>query len=131
MNNPAINTPPLHVIHASECQRLFAEGLSKKQIAKHVGISDKTVLFSLASDERKAEILERSRNKKKTRAAYYGKPHNPPPKHKVKRTISQPVPKEVFDAAILAFAKHEISREQMMFRITPQHKWRGKSWEEM
>lgn len=131
MNNPAINHPPLYILHASECQRLHAEGMTKQQIAKHIGISDKTVRFSLASDEEKAAILSRkTRHAKRKRPAYYGKPHNPPARPIVKRAPSQVISHEVKSAALLAFARFEISREQLMFRITPQDKWRGKSWEE-
>lgn len=131
MNNPAINHPPLYILHHSECQRLHAEGMIKQQIAKHIGISDKTVRFSLASDEEKVGILaRRQRHVKKNRPTYYGKPHNPPARPIVKRAPSQIISPEVKTAAVIAFAKYEITREQLMFRITPQDKWRGKSWEE-
>lgn len=130
MNNPAINHPPLYILHAPECQRLHAEGMTKQQIAKHIGISDKTVRFSLASDEEKKAILFRKTRHVKKRPVYYGKPHNPPARPIVKRVPSQVISPEVKNTALLAFAKHEITREQLMFRITPQDKWRGKSWEE-
>jgi predicted transcriptional regulator len=120
---------PLYLIHTPECRRLYAEGVSKTDIARRLGISHNTVAYALTDDAGRAKIIAR---KKISKVPSLGWVHSIDPVPREPRKISSsPISKEVFNAAILAFAKHEISREQMMFRITPQDKWRGKSWEEM
>lgn len=122
-----ITSPPLRVALAPECKRLRAEGMTKAGIAKRLGVSEHTVRLALASSEEKAEIQA----KKEAKTGYNGVWHNPPAKPiPVKRAPSQVISKEVKDAAILAFARFEITRDQLMFRITPQDKWRGKTWGE-
>jgi hypothetical protein len=121
------NSHLLRVKHAPECQRLRAKGMTKAGIAKLLGISEHTVRLALASNEEEQEIQA----KKKAKTDYYGIWHNPQAKPiPVKRAPSQPISKEVKDAALLAFARFEINRAQLMFLITPQDKWRGKSWGE-
>ena len=116
----------LRVKHAPECQRLRAEGMTKAGIAKRLGISEHTVRLALASNEEGAEIQA----KKKAKTDYYGIWHNPQAKPTLVKRESQAISKEAKDAALLAFAKFEITRAQLMFLITPQDKWRGKSWGE-
>lgn len=65
-----------------------------------------------------------------SKSMWYGAPHNPIAKPRLVRPPPSQVSQEVKNAALLAFARFEITREQLMFRITPQDKWRGKSWGE-
>lgn len=118
---------PLYIIHTPECLRLRDEGLTLTTIAKRLGISHNTVAYALTDAAGRAKIIAR----KKPKDIGLGRIHSiaPPPRVPT-RTPSIPISKEAKAAAILAFSRHEISREQLMFRITPQDKWRGKSWAE-
>ena len=111
-----------------KARQLRADGLPYDDIAGILGLDSSTIRRAISDGVKAAP---RPKGYLRNPKDYYGIPHNPSSKPTVKRIQSQPVPKEIFDAAILAFARQEISREQLMFRITPQDKWRGKSWEEM
>ena len=109
-------TAPTHTeLYGDECRRLKAQGLNPRQIRKRIGISDTSVRYILASAEKRREINFKRRDA------------DPPPKPKPIRPKPQTIAKDAKAAAIMAFAKYEITREELMRRITPRDKWRGVS----
>jgi len=109
-------TAPTHTeLYGDECRRLKAQGLNPREIGKRIGISDTSVRYILASPEKRREINFKRRDA------------DPPPKPKPAKPKPQQIPKDAKAAAIMAFAKFEITREELMRRITPRDKWRGVS----
>jgi len=109
-------TAPTHTeLYGDECRRLKAQGFNPREIGKRIGISDTSVRYILASPEKRREI-----NLKRREA-------DPPPAPRPKPKPPQRIAKEAKDAAIMAFARYEITREELMRRITPRDKWRGVS----
>jgi len=109
-------TSPTHTeLYGDECRRLKAQGLNPRQIGKRIGISDTSVRYILAGSEKRAEINFNRRS---------SDPKPKPPKPKPPQQIA----KDAKDAAIKAFARYEITREELMRRITPRDKWRGVSF---
>lgn len=107
----------LYLTHADECRRLKAEGLLISEISTRLGIGKTTVSMALASPEEQARIRESKNGKKR-------KPQPDKPVVKAKSIKYPPIPKEAKDEAILAFAMHQIDRNEMLRRITPRDKWR-------
>jgi len=108
-------TSPTHTeLYGDECRRLRAQGLNPREIGKRIGISDTSVRYILASPEKRREINFNRRS---------SEPKPKPPKPKPQQQIA----KDAKDAAIMAFARYEITREELMRRITPRDKWRGVS----
>jgi hypothetical protein len=103
-----------------ECRRLRADGRTMRDISIRLGVSEtavRIVLIPGAREQRRAYKQD-----------YYGV--RPLPRAKpqpVPRDIPLKISKEDKDAAIRAFAKQEITREDLMRRITPRDKWRGRS----
>jgi hypothetical protein len=107
-----------------ECRRLRADGLSLSEIGRRLGVSADRVAYVLDENgyrARKTAAVKRHRG-----SWHCGVRHTAPAKAAPvqRETIS----KEDKDAACLAFAKQEITREELMRRITPRDKWRGRSW---
>lgn len=122
-------TRPTHTdLYGDECRRLQAEGFRQFEIAKRVGISGSSVRYILADATLREFILAQKRGGR-AKKDYYGVHHNPlPPVPKsVKPSPSVAITREIKDAACLAFAKGEITRTELMARITPRDKWRGVS----
>ena len=110
-------TAPTHTeLYGDECRRLKAQGLNPREIGKRIGISDTSVRYILASPEKRREI-----NFKRREA------DPQPPPRPAKPKPQQQIAKDAKDAAIKAFARFEITREELMRRITPRDKWRGVS----
>jgi len=108
-------TAPTHTeLYGDECRRLKAQGFNPREIGKRIGISDTSVRYILASPEKRREINFNRRS---------SEPKPKPPKPKPQQQIA----KDAKDAAIMAFARYEITREELMRRITPRDKWRGVS----
>jgi hypothetical protein len=103
-----------------ECRSLRAEGRTMRDIAVRLGVSEtavRIVLIPGAREQRRAYKQD-----------YYGV--RPLPRAKpqpVPRDIPLKISKEDKDAAILAFARGQIDRFELMRRITPRDKWRGRS----
>jgi hypothetical protein len=107
-----------------ECHRLRAEGLSFIKIGMRLGVSADRVAYVLDENgyrARKTAAVKRHRG-----SWHCGVRHtaSAKPSPVQRETIS----KEDKDAACLAFARGHIDRHELMRRITPRDKWRGRSW---
>jgi hypothetical protein len=103
-----------------ECRSLRAEGRTMRDISVRLGVSETAVRIVLTPGARE--------QRRAAKQDYYGvRPIRTSEQPPVKRE-PQRISKEAKYAAIRAFAKQEITREELMRRITPRDKWRGKSW---
>jgi hypothetical protein len=105
-----------------ECRRLRADGLSLSEIGRRLGVSADRVAYVL--DENGYRARRRTDSARRRGSWNIEDPVRRPTGPIKRETISQ----EAKDAAIRAFAKQEITREELMRRITPRDKWRGRSW---
>ena len=119
-----MNVPtPLYILHGTECRRLHAQGMTIADIARQVGTSTNTVAYALMDAAGRAKVIAR---KKADKEAGLGRVHTPPAKPKQGRPLPMSIiSKEDKNAAVLAFAKHDIPLAEMMRRITPREKWRA------
>jgi hypothetical protein len=107
-------TEPWH----DECRRLRAEGLSQPEIAAQLKRSSYAVRLVLHETAEQRMALRRVRD---LRLACERK--SKPRSVSVKTEPSGKITPEIKREAILAFSRHEISRGELMLRITPRDKW--------
>jgi hypothetical protein len=113
-------TEPWH----DECRRLRAEGLSQPEIALQLKRSSYAVRMVLHESAEQRMLLRRARDR---HLAIVRK--NAPKPVSVQAEPSGKITPEIKREAILAFSRHEISRGELMLRITPRDKWsRGGLW---
>jgi hypothetical protein len=105
-------TEPWH----DECLRLRAEGLSQPEIAIRLKLPRRAVLLALDETPEQKILMRRVRDRlRQPRTKVVPRP--------VKAELVGEITADIKRAAILAFSKHEISRGELMRRITPRDKW--------
>ena len=101
-----------------ECRRLRAEGLSQPEIAVRLTRSPYAIRMVLHETAEQRRLMRGVRDSH--RACLRKKIPKPV---SVKPEASGIITPDIKREAILAFSRHEISRGELMLRITPRDKW--------
>lgn len=112
-------SPTLTETHGAECRRLVADGLTRTDVAKRLGVSRHTVNYAIADETERARLRVQKRHKKKRqRDCGANAPHRAAPPRKA-RDIPKPISGDIRAAALSAYLAGDIDRHEMGLWLTP------------